>query len=100
MLTFEDCLGLCDLTEDEVAAISEHEHIPEIVAIEFGNYLIHTPEGVPAIKRIILDDIEAAKARGDLKHALALRLVLRHFVKAHANLAPAQAEAGAKEPVE
>jgi hypothetical protein len=100
MLTFEDCLGLCDLTEEEVAAIAEHEHIPEIVAIELGNYLIHTPDGVPAIKRIILDDIEAAKARGDMKHALALRLVLRHFVETHADSPPAEAGAGAKEPVE
>lgn len=83
MLTLEDCLALCDLTEDEVAAISEHERLPEIVALEYGNYLIHTPEGVPAIKRIILDDVEAAKARGDLRHALALRLVLRHFVQTH-----------------
>lgn len=83
MLTYEDCLALCELTEEEVAAISEHEHLPEIVAAEYGNYLIHQPNGVPAIKRIILDDIEAARARGDRKHALALRLVLRHFVESH-----------------
>ena len=83
MLTLEDCIALSELTEEEIAAISEHEHVPEIVALEYGNYLIHTPDGVPAIKRIILDDIEAARARGDLKHALALRLVLRHFVQTH-----------------
>ena len=80
MLTVEDCIALSDLTEDEIAAISEHEHIPEIAAAELGNYLIHRPDGVPVIKRIILDDIEAARAAGNLKHALALRLVLRHFV--------------------
>ena len=83
MLSYEDCLALCELTEEEVEAISEHEHLPEIVAAEYGNYLIHQPNGVPAIRRIILDDIEAAWARGDAKHALALRLVLRHFVRSH-----------------
>jgi len=83
LLTYEDCLALCELTEEEVAAIAEHEHLPEIVAAEYGNYLIHQPNGIPAIKRIILDDITAARARGDLKHALALRLVLRHFVESH-----------------
>jgi len=83
LLSYEDCLALCELTEEEVEAISEHEHLPEIVAAEYGNYLIHQPNGVPAIRRIILDDIEAARARGDVKHALALRLVLRHFVQRH-----------------
>lgn len=43
MLSLEDCLGLCDLSEDEVLAIAEHERIPEIAAVELGNYLLHTP---------------------------------------------------------
>lgn len=83
MLTIEDCIALSDLTEEEIDAISEHEHIPEIVAAEYGNYLIHTPDGVPAIKRIILEDIEAARAAGNVQHALALRAVLHHFVMTH-----------------
>jgi hypothetical protein len=28
MISLEDCIGLCGLDEDEVFAISEHEHIP------------------------------------------------------------------------
>jgi hypothetical protein len=32
MITLQDCIDLCGLDEDEVAAISEHEHIPEIAA--------------------------------------------------------------------
>ena len=31
MLTYEDCIGLCELSEAEIQAISEHEHIPAIV---------------------------------------------------------------------
>lgn len=83
MLTLQDCIALSDLTEDEVAAIAEHEHIPDIVAAELGNYLCHTPAGERAVRRIILDDIETARARGDLKHAFALRMVLRHFIRTH-----------------
>jgi len=83
MLTYQDCLGLAELTEDEVAAIAEHEHIPAMVAAELGNYLVHSPEGVPMLKRIILDDIEAAERRNNLAHALELRLVLREFVRTH-----------------
>ena len=45
MLTREDCLALCELTEAEVAAIAEHEHVPAVIAMEMGQYLYHTPEG-------------------------------------------------------
>jgi hypothetical protein len=39
-LTLEDCLALCELSEDEVLAIAEHERLPEPVAVELGNYLV------------------------------------------------------------
>jgi hypothetical protein len=83
MLTIEDCIALSDLTEEEIDAIAEHEHVPEIIAAEMGNYLIHRPDGVPCLKRIILDDIRASEARGDMAHAYKLRLVLRHFIQTH-----------------
>lgn len=83
MLTYEDCVALSELTEEEIAAIQEHEHLPAIVAAELGAYLLHSPDGVPCLKRMILDDIEAARARQDWEHALKLRLVLRHFVLTH-----------------
>lgn len=88
MLTLQDCIGLCDLSEEEIEAIAEHEHIPEIIATELAQYLVHSPGGVPMLKRMILDDIAAARAREDWAHALKLRLVLRHFVETHPNNAP------------
>ena len=86
MLTFEDCLALCNLTEEEIAAIAEHEHIPEITAIEYGDYLIKTPNGERHIKRMIVEDIERCKAHGNLKHAKALEKVLEQFVLHHPKL--------------
>lgn len=83
MLSYEDCLALSELEEDEIDAIAEHENLPEMTALELGNYLVHSPEGVPMIKKMIIDDIEHARARGDLKHAAKLRLVLKHFVETH-----------------
>jgi len=83
MLTLEDCIDLCELTAEEVEAIAEHENIPEIIAAELGNYLIHTDTGVPKISRIILDDIEMAEKRGDTNHAISLKLTLKHFVETH-----------------
>jgi hypothetical protein len=81
MLTLEDCIALSDLTPEEVAAIAEHEHLPEIIAAELGNYLMHLPMGQRAIRAIIRDDIANAQQRGDHLHAAKLKMVLRHFVE-------------------
>lgn len=83
MLTLDDCIALSELTEEEIAAIAEHEHLPTIVAAELGSYLVHDPDGCPVLRRMILDDIDAARQRGDTSHFLALKLVLKHFVETH-----------------
>jgi len=83
MLTFDDCVALCELTEEEIAAIADHEHLPMIVAAELGSYLIQGPDGALRIKRIILDDMMVADRAGDNGRALMLKLVLRHFVDRH-----------------
>lgn len=83
MLTIVDCIALSDLTEEEVDAIAEHEHLPEIVAVEMGCWMVHSPSGERRIKRMIVDDIEAARARGDFAHSAKLKLVLQHFVEEH-----------------
>jgi hypothetical protein len=53
MISLEDCIGLCGLDEDEVAAISEHEHIPEIAAAALANYLLTQPHGGETIRTMI-----------------------------------------------
>jgi len=83
MLSLEDCLALCELSEEEVLAIAHHEHIPEIAAAELGNYLVHTPEGEMRIKAIIRVDIAEARRHADRTRELALKLVLRNFVLQH-----------------
>ena len=45
MITLEDCVALCGLSEVEVLAIAEHEHIPEIAAAALGDYLLHQEHG-------------------------------------------------------
>jgi len=83
MLTREDCLALCELSEAEVEAIAEHEHVPEIVAMELGQYLCHTPKGEARIERMIIDDIENARTHGNYAHMAKLVGVLRHFIETH-----------------
>ena len=83
MLSLEDCIGLCGLSEEEVLAIAEHERIPELAAAEMGHYLVCAPGGELRIKAMILDDIAAADALENREHVLALKLVLRNFVLQH-----------------
>ncbi len=87
MLTIHGCIGLCLLTEDEIAAIAEHEHVPDILVLELGDYLCRASDGELRLKRMIVEDIEAARKRGDLVHAAKLRRVLQHFLEHHAGVA-------------
>jgi hypothetical protein len=45
MITLADCIGFCGLTEEEVPAISGHEHLPEIAAATLGQYLLSQEHG-------------------------------------------------------
>lgn len=83
MLRLEDCIALCDLTEEEVLAIAEHERIPEMAAIELGSYLVRTADGELYIKSMIRDDISVAAERGDRDRELALKCVLRDYILQH-----------------
>jgi hypothetical protein len=82
-ITREDCIALCGLTEAEVEAIAEHEHIPDIAAAALGSYLLHEREGTGRIKAMIVDDIRAALKKHDRGHARALLMALREFVAEH-----------------
>jgi hypothetical protein len=83
VLRFEDCLELCALSEEEIRAIAEHEHIPEIVALELGDYLVRGPDGELLVSHMFIDDIRAAERRGDLAHAAQLKKTMRHFIEQH-----------------
>ena len=77
-ITRDDIVGLCGLSEPEVAAIAEHEHIPEVAAAALANYLTHKKGGIKEIRQIIADDIRAALDRGDA-HAAELFMALQHL---------------------
>jgi len=83
MLTIEDCIGLSELTEEEILAIAQHEHIPEMAALELGNYLVQTTSGEKRIKAMIVDDINDARRAGNVHRAAALKLCLKHFLEQH-----------------
>jgi hypothetical protein len=83
MISLEDCKGFCGLTEEEIRAIAEHEHLPEMVAVEMGAYLSQSDAGQATIRSMIEDDIRAAQAAADPGRALALKVVLHNFLCGH-----------------
>lgn len=83
MLSLVDVIDMSECTEEEVDAIAIHEGIPEVVAAEMASYLIHCPDGVTRIRKIIIEDIEYAKRKGRCEEAEKLRQVLLHFIASH-----------------
>ena len=93
MLTINDCIELSGLSEEEILAIGEHEHVPEMIAAELGRYLVQTEAGEQRIRAMIVDDIRSARERNDHRHLLKLKLCLRHFLEHHARRAPVARQA-------
>ena len=90
MITLEDCIGLCGLTEEEVRALAEHEHLPEISATALAKYLLSQEHGSEKVRDMIIDDIRKAQLRSDRQHVLTLLHVLHHFLKTHPEAEPSQ----------
>ena len=83
MISFEDCVTLCRLSPDEVSAIAEHEHIPEMAATALANYLVNRERGPEQIRDMIVDDIRVALDARRIEHAAMLFSALQHYLSSH-----------------
>ncbi len=83
MLSIDDIIGMCECTEEEIAAVASHEHVPDAVASVLADYIIHTADGVPKLRKIIIEDIETAKREGHTEQANQFQQVLKHFIASH-----------------
>jgi hypothetical protein len=90
MITLEDCIGLCGLTEEEVLAVAEHEHLPEVVATALAQYLLSREHGSEDIRDMIVEDIRQAQWSGNKEHVLTLLNVLHHFLLTHPEVRPSE----------
>jgi len=90
MITLEDCIAFCGLTEEEVLAIAEHERLPEIAATALASYLLRQEHGTGIVRDMILDDIRQAQHCGDRQHIVTLLHVLHHFLKTHPEAKPSR----------
>lgn len=90
MITLEDCIGLCGLTEEEVLAVAEHEHLPEVAATALAQYLLSSEHGSEVIRDMIVEDVQVAQRGRDKEHLLTLLHVLHHFLVTHPEARPAE----------
>jgi hypothetical protein len=90
MISLEDCIAFSGLTEEQVLAIAEHEHLSEVAAAGLAQYLLKQEHGMDTIRDMIVDDIRQAQERQDKAHILTLLHVLHHFLKSHPEVCPHQ----------
>lgn len=72
---------------EEVAAICEHEQICEVQAAALASYLLHQAHGAGRIRTMIIEDIDEARNRGEVKHAAELVAVLDNFLQRYPEVA-------------
>jgi hypothetical protein len=83
MLSMRDCLDYCDLTEDEIELIAEHEQIPDVAAAQLVCGLVQTPEGVLIITRYMQDLVDRAARCGDVQKAQRANRLCEQFMADH-----------------
>ncbi|MCB1889034.1 MAG: hypothetical protein KDH20_15610 [Rhodocyclaceae bacterium] len=83
MLSIRDCLDYCDLTDDEVALIAEHEAIPDAAAAHIACGLVQTPEGVLILSQFMAEMLHRAESRGDRARAEQVRRICARFLQDH-----------------
>lgn len=88
MISLDDCISLSGMTEEQILAIAEHEHISEIEACALADYLRKAPEGYATVRTMIIEDIREAQSRGDREHVRELLHVLHHFLRQHPEARP------------
>lgn len=82
MISIKDCLDYSDLTEDEVAAIAEHEHLPYVSAAQLACGLAQTEEGTEFLRCLLKNAVCDAES---CTHAEVLRTAQRAYAQFIAN---------------
>ncbi|KUF12185.1 hypothetical protein [Pseudoponticoccus marisrubri] len=83
MISVDDVVGMTCLSEEEVAAVAEHDHLSDYDAALLGDYLMHQHHGPARVQQMICEDIREALHADDVRHAKELYKVLHHFLGQH-----------------
>lgn len=88
MISLDDMVGMSGLSEEDILAIAEHEHLAPSIAASLAAYLSTDHQGLAQVRDMIIDDIRQAQLRGQAKHARDLLHVLHHFLRQHPDERP------------
>jgi hypothetical protein len=81
MISINECIAICGLDRNEIAAIADHEHVPEVAASALANYLLHHEGDATEIRKMMTEDLHFAIEDGRLQHASELFMALREFLE-------------------
>ena len=86
LISLVDICDLCGLDRDQIEAIGEHEHLPNVAAAALASYLLHSSHGIEKIRDMIVDDIKIALSEQRNSHASELLMALRHLYQTNSAL--------------
>jgi|GEM_PF-611238 len=82
-VSLKECIDFSKLTHDEIVAIAEHEHVPQIVAAQIGCMLQQTKPGKCLLKHYMLEHIKKhGKELAQLSREHHTALILTSRIKA------------------
>jgi hypothetical protein len=83
MLSRQDIIDFCGLSEAQVRAIAKRERVSDISAASLGQSLLQSGNGTKEIERYIHDEMENAISCGRVDEGEDLQGVLAEFRDAH-----------------
>lgn len=83
MISIKDCLDYSDVTEDEVAVIAEHEHLPYVSAAQLACCLSQTQEGTEVLRCLLKNAVCDAEHCGHANSLHSAQLAYEQFVANH-----------------
>lgn len=89
MMTLNDCATLCVLDQEDIRAIVQYDHIPEVADATLSIYLANPGgDGSAAICKAMIGDIRTALDDGLVCQATEVVMALRHFLEQNPQAAP------------
>lgn len=83
MISLKDCLDYSDLTDEEVAVIAKHEHLPYPYVVELACGLSQSQEGEALLHCLLKAAVRDARHDHDLVTLRTARHALEQFAAAH-----------------
>ncbi len=76
MISYEDCAGLSGLDTTTIDTLAQFDHLPAMVALEKGAFIVSQPDGLRALRQHFQQQLRKAEINCRAKHAAQLRRAL------------------------